>query len=43
MDKLKEYNLGYLNGQLETIARFNDKCDHVYDFNLSEIEKKKQY
>ena len=33
------FNLGYLLGQLETIARFNDKTDHGYDFNIILFEK----
>ncbi|SIT22408.1 hypothetical protein SAMN05421786_11054 [Chryseobacterium ureilyticum] len=33
------FNYGIIVGKLETIARFNDKTNHVYNFELSSIPK----
>jgi hypothetical protein len=33
------FNYGVIVGKLETVARFNDKTDHVYNFELSAIPK----
>jgi len=35
----KIFNYGIIVGQLETIAKFNDKTDHIYNFELSTICK----
>lgn len=33
------FNYGIIVGKLETIARFNDKTNHIYNFELSSIPK----
>lgn len=39
--KNTDYELGFLNGVLETFSRFNNKTNQGHDFRLSSFEKEK--
>ena len=38
-EERKVFNYGQILGQLNTIARFNDKTNHVYDFTINRRSK----